>query len=157
MPKSLPRNELVAEHGAAIWIGLTDRERRAWVELAINDFQDRVVAWKEKEAIEAMLDVQLTNDERANGGVPQIASADDERHAADFRARTLQFSTVKTALMKPSKGSNNNSVLQELLHDSRFHPVPLISARRGEKDLSISKQSERAVEQFEVQGPVRTR
>lgn len=155
MPKSTSRNEIVAEAGAAIWLGLTDREKRAWVELAVNDFQDRVIAWKEKEAIEAMVKVEDTTHSK-DAADTEAVSIEDENHASDFRARTLQFSTLETTRMKPTKGNNNNNVLLELLHDNRFNPVPLVSACRDEKDL-LNSSSERAVAKFAVQGPIKTR
>ena len=152
MPKSTSRNEIVAEAGAAIWLGLTDREKRAWVELALNDFEDRVIAWKEKEAIEAMVKVE----DRDKSKAAEAPSIEDENQASDFRARTLQFSTLKTTRMKPSKGNNSNNVLLELLHDNRFNPVPLVSACRDEEDL-LASSSERSLAQFAVQGPIKTR
>lgn len=155
MPKSVARNELVAEHGASIWLGLTDREKRAWIDLSVNDFQDRVIAWKEKEIIEAMMKVEQNKElEHSN----DYSTVGDIRHATEYRERSLQFSKVKTTLMKPSKrGKVNNSVLLELLNDGRFHPIQLVNASRSEKDSLDAKQSERAIEQFPVQGPIRTR
>eukprot|EP00956_Cyclotella_meneghiniana_P002774 scaffold3275_cov70-Cyclotella_meneghiniana.AAC.1 len=162
MTKGLSKNELVAEAGGAIWLTLTDREKRAWVDLAINDFQDRVLAWKEKEAIESMTAVgkkeQPKHRENKTTIESKVTPADDQKHATDFRTRTLQFSKIKTSLMKPKQlqGIDNNSVLLELLQDCRFNPVPLINSWRSKKDL-LSMHSERAVEQFAVQGPIKSR
>lgn len=158
MPKSVARNELVAEQGAIIWLGLTDREKRAWIDLSVNDFQDRVVAWKEKEIIEAMMQVDgVEKGKEQHATETRLFTVEDEKHAISFRQRTLQFSRVKTVPMKPSKARINNSVLLELLNDGRFHPVQLVGANRSEKDSLTHRQGERAVEQFSVQGPIQTR
>ena len=161
MTKGLSRNELVAEAGGAIWLTLTDREKRAWVDLAINDFQDRVMAWKEKEAIDSMTAVgkeeQPKHREHRTTIETKVKPADDQKHATDFRTRTLQFSRIKTSLMKPIQvqGIDYNSVLLELLQDGRFNPVPLFNSCRSKKDL-VSMHGERAVEQFAVQGPIKS-
>jgi hypothetical protein len=160
MPKSVSRNQLVAEAGAAIWLGLTDRMKKEWIDISISDFEDRVVAWKQKEVIEAMIkedELGHIKNEHIDKAEMQVTPMEDETHAADFRARTLQFSKVKTTLMKPNKSSNNNNVLLDLLQDCRFHPIRLMNSYRNQKDLYITNHSERAVEQFEVQGPLKTR
>eukprot|EP00804_Cyclotella_cryptica_P018966 CCRYP_006473-RB/>CCRYP_006473-RB protein AED:0.02 eAED:0.02 QI:690/1/1/1/0.5/0.4/5/239/1470 len=162
MPKGLSRNEKVAEEGAATWLGLTDQERRAWIDVAINDFQDRVVAWKEKEAIDAMMqgiDGEHDNDRKRPNVEPDVSSvvltSEDERHATDSRVRMLQFSTLQANPAKTSLKESNNSVLLELLNDIRFQPIPLLTVFRVEEEL-VSKQSDRTVEQFAVQGPTKT-
>ncbi len=42
----------MAQEGAAIWIDMSRKERNEWVDVSIKDFEQRVVAWKEKEVIE---------------------------------------------------------------------------------------------------------
>ena len=158
--KSLARNEMVAEVAAAYWVEATDREKRTWVQVSMRDLEDRMVAWKEKEAIEAMMeDVEIEHhrngERKSSSAESSCLTTEDERHAADALTRMLQFSKVKANPLKANNKESNNSVLLELLHDIRFQPIPLFDSHRDEMDLV--RKNDRVVEQFAVQGPIKTR
>ncbi|KAL7542489.1 hypothetical protein ACHAXR_011817, partial [Thalassiosira sp. AJA248-18] len=161
MPKGTARNEKVAEAGAAIWTGMTPKERKEWVVVSMKDFEQRVVAWKEKEVIEAMMKTmddenQDTQGEEGEGEAPSIPP-EDEIHIANSRARLNQYSKVKSQPVKVSASARGNPILLELLNDARFRPLPLVNTTRAKEDLVHGSEKVKvAVQQFTVQGPIET-
>ena len=54
-------------------------------------------------------------------------------------------------------GSCDNPILLDLLYDSRFRPLPLVSATRATEDLAASREKMKvAVEQLICLGPIET-
>ena len=160
LPKGLARNEKVAEEAAAIWVGISDKERKQWIEFSMKDFEERVVAWKEKEVIHAMIDAM--DDDGVGGELKRQTSdennlaLDDEGYAAKKRARLTRFSKVKSQPVNVGEKESNNGILLELLRDIRFRPLPLINTTRDEEDLSHKFKDNIAVQKFIVEGPVET-
>eukprot|EP00984_Skeletonema_dohrnii_P027083 scaffold16531_cov119-Skeletonema_dohrnii-CCMP3373.AAC.1 len=164
MPKGLSRNEKVAQEGAAIWVGMNDAERNEWIEFSMKDFEQRVVAWKEKVAIHTMIDA-MDGDEAKGEFKRQTsdetnstadANPDDEGFAATNRARLTQFSKVKSQQVIVGSKESNNGILLELLKDIRFRPLPLISTTRDDEDLTHNVRDNVAIQKFIVEGPVET-
>ena len=53
MRRGYERNALVAKEGAAMWIKLNVAEQKKYVDKSIEDFEARVVEWKQEEYIRA--------------------------------------------------------------------------------------------------------
>lgn len=162
LQKGFARNEKVAQEGAAIWVGMNNAERNEWIEFSMKDFEQRVVAWKEKIVIHSMIDA-MDGDEakeefkRQNSHETDTgATPDDEEFAATNRARLTQFSKVKSQMANVGSKESNNGILLELLKDIRFRPLPLISTTRDEEDLTYNCRDNVAVEKFIVEGPIET-
>jgi len=162
LPKGLTRNEKVAQEGAAIWVGMSDAERHEWIAFSMKDFEQRVIAWKEKVAIRTMIDAM--DDDESGGELKRQNSdetmtsptPDDEGFAATNRARLTQFSKVKSQSATIGSKESNNGILLELLKDIRFRPLPLISTTRDEEDLTRISKDNVAIQKFIVEGPVET-
>ena len=159
MERGPARNEKVAQEGAVIWIEMTPKERNEWVEVSMKDFEQRAVAWKEKEVIEAM--IKTTDDQEKKGEREGNASKvsklppEDELHNARVCARMNQHNKVKCLPTLVSDKESSNAVLFELLNDMRFHPLPLVDANRTNEDLVLSNEKMHvAVQQFLVHGPI---
>ncbi|KAL7554022.1 hypothetical protein ACHAWF_018931, partial [Thalassiosira exigua] len=165
MAKGTARNEVVAHEGAAIWIEMSQKEQDEWVEVAMKDFEQRVVAWKEKEVIEAMIKTAIKEQEDTEEKeAPEEAPAlppEDEAHIANYHARLNRFGRVNTQPIKAgSVQSVGNPILLELLNDARFRPLPLVDTQRAQEDLTpaggTSEKTRLAVQQFAVRGPIET-
>lgn len=169
MPKGYARNEKVAEEGAAIWLEMSTSERDEWVDLSMKDFEQRCVAWKEKQVIESMMKSVSDGDQDAQEETDPEKAVDllpeDEVHIASSRARIHQFNKVKTQpapapspAKKTSANEGGNTILLNLLNDARFRPLPLVSTARAKEDLVSSKDKvvKVAVQQFLTQGPIET-
>ena len=128
----------------------------------MKDFEQRVVAWKQKLAIHTMIDA-MDDDEageklRRQSSNETMASVtpDDEGFAATNRARLTQFSKVKSQPANIGSKESNNGILLELLKDIRFRPLPLISTTRDGEDLTHNCKDNVAIPKFMVEGPVET-
>ena len=156
MARGLAKNEKVAQEGALIWIGLSQKERSEWLNVSMHDFEQRVVAWKEKEVIEAM--IKSTDASEQRDIVPKKDSnysPESDKQIASSFARMNQFNKVKSHPVKVSANKNSNHILLELLNDARFRPLPLVDTTRTKEDLAQRKVRV-AVQQFTAQGPVET-
>ena len=164
MPRGLARNNKVAQEGAAIWMEMSPTERNLWVDVAMKDFEQRLVAWKEKEVIESMMksmdngDKETQNHGERGLGTSSHLPKTDEAYVASSRARLQQFNKVKSQPVSASAiGSCDNPILLDLLNDSRFRPLPLVSATRATEDLAASREKMKvAVEQLICLGPIET-
>jgi hypothetical protein len=155
MAKGLARNEKVAQEGARMWIGMGHKERGEWITVSMKDFEQRVVAWKQKEIIEAMIQ---SMDASERGIVSKNESdllLESDAHIANSFTRMNQFNTVKSHPVKVSDMKHGNILLLELLNDARFRPLPLIDKTRAKEDLTQEKVRV-SVHQFTPQGPVET-
>ena len=156
MARGVTKNEKVAQEGAVIWIGLSQQERSEWMNVSMKDFEQRVVAWKEKEEIEAMIEPMDAS--KQWDIIPKkesnLSPESDKQIASSF-ARLNQFNKVKSRPVKVSAGKNSNHILLELLDDARFRPLPLVDTTRTKEDLAQRKVRV-AVPQFTAQGPVET-
>lgn len=168
LPRGYARNEQVAQEGAAIWMDLTHDEKNAWIDVSMTDFEQRVIAWKEKEAIESMVkevegdksEDQATKEEATEDILDSkepLTAEDDDAFLISSQSRLVQFSKVKSTSVKSSRNKEiNNRVLLELLNDVRFQPLPLFSASRASEDLTRKRSEKLSIQQFSVQGPIET-
>ncbi|KAL3816815.1 hypothetical protein ACHAXA_008678 [Cyclostephanos tholiformis] len=152
MAKGLTRNEKVAQEGAAIWIGMSHKERSEWVNVSMKDFEQRVVAWKEKEVIEAMIQSMDVSQRGIDSKNELNVLPDSDTHIANSFAR-IRFNKVNSPPVKVSATKNGNIPLLELLNDARFRPLPLVDKTRANEDLAQRK-ARVSIEQFTPQGPV---
>jgi len=176
LPKGLARNEKVAKEGASIWMGMRNDDRKLWVDVSIKDFEERLIAWKEKEVIQSMMELSpgeengtSQTEESESGELSQLSQV-DEAYIASSRARVNQFNKHKSQPVRVSANPNENSILLELLNDARFRPLPLVSVSRAQEDLASGREKSRewkcwksiftskdtAVEQFHPIGPFST-
>ena len=158
MAAGLARNQKVAEEGAVSWMELSAKERSQWVNEAMKDFEQRIIAWKEKEAIEAMIESMDKDDAEALRGIVSKKETLSESDAciASTYARMNHLHKVKSQPVKSAVSGNSfNPILLELLNDARFRPLPLVDMTRTDEDLA-EKKPKVAVQQLSSQGPIKT-
>ena len=160
LPKGDERNALVAQEAAIWWTKLEPREHKLYINMSIRDFESRVVIWKE----EKLAKLSLMDD---NGAVD---NEDDDSDLVDAKGKTMDYhhinemyerlycsTVVGSKLFKLEPDHNYNRVLLDLLHDQRFHPLPMLNINRPDIDGLLSEDYAKVtIPFFEVHGPVST-
>jgi hypothetical protein len=156
LARGTARNEKSAEAAAALWIDLSPNERNKWIEMSMKDFEQRVVAWKQQEVIQAMIKSmdeydQDSQRERFLRNASHLPPDDSSNNAGPATNQV------------PKVGENRirNRILLELLHDARYHPLPLVDVTKPDEDAGQRKESvnigvKMTVQQFETEGPIAT-
>lgn len=160
--KGYQRNLLLAKEGALVWAKTTKLERKKYIDMSIQEFEYNVLTWKEDETLREMmnaegnkdLDVCTLDSEEGNISDADITPKDNEYWDKKFDALAAP-SQVSCRRIKSSTESIQNSVLLELLQDSRFHSLPMMKANRDCKS-ELQDNSNTAVPHFNVQGPLST-
>lgn len=154
LARGAERNEKLAEAGAALWIDLSPNEQTKWIEISMKDFEQRVVAWKQQEVIQAMISSMDECDHYSQGERLPMGTLlrEDSTHAAVHE---------KNSLLRIGGNKKRNQILLELLHDARYHPLPLVDATKadtngGQRRESGSLGVKMTIQQFETQGPIAT-
>jgi Bromodomain/SET domain/PHD-finger len=161
LPKGDERNALVAQEAAVWWTKLEPSEHKLYINMSIRDFETRVIQWKEeKDAKEQLVD----GDIRSGKYIAESDFADNDTSAMDVRLidemheRLYLSTSVGSKPFKLETDQSYNRVLLDLLHDVRFHPVPMLNINRPDIDglLSDDHSSKVTIPFFEVHGPVST-
>jgi hypothetical protein len=174
LPKGMERNELIAKEGAHWWIQLPPPEVNRFIHASMKDFEQRVIEWKEEKNIKNMMsgDTTATStataaDENRDGDVKEdhVDNSHDADNSLERDDEVLTFknhqrlylgTTVGAKPFKPDLEESNNRVLLELLHDMRFHPLPMMQAHRPEKEYGEMDFEKVSIPFFDVHGPVAT-
>jgi Bromodomain/SET domain/PHD-finger len=161
LPKGDERNALVAQEAAVWWTKLEASEHKLYINMSVRDFETRVIQWKEeKDAKEQFVDGGGSNGENLSEydfGDNDANSLD--AHLIDEMHERLYLSTsVGSKPFKLETDQSYNRVLLDLLHDVRFHPVPMLNINRPDIDglLSEENSSKVTIPYFEVHGPIST-
>ena len=151
------RNALVAKEAAIWWSKLRPSDHKRYVNMSMRDFEGRVIEWKEDMHIREMStdigvaeldpDTDLKDD-----------SEEDKRLTVRKHKRLYISTSVGSKVFKPEADQNYNRVLMDLLHDSRFHPLPMLGVNRDlgseDKHDKDDPSSKVLIPHFEVHGPV---
>lgn len=151
--RGLDRNEKVAHEGASIWILLSDEERRSWINVAMKDYEQRLVAWKERHVIESMLEA-MDEDDKAN-----LVNSSIDTLSSDFPEDTA-IRSDRVEPIEPIEGSVDGDtagatspLFRELISDCRFQPLSMVDACRHE---DVSTDERMAVSNFAPLTPIQT-
>jgi hypothetical protein len=160
LPKGDDRNELVAREAALWWVKLRPTDHRRYMNLSMRDFEHRITEWKEEKNIRDMTqdedDVPEDADEFVNE-TSEIALADDDRLTVERHERLYLGTSVGSKPFKPEPDESYNRVLLDLLHDMRFHPLPMLNSTRTDADLVIEEHNSKiTIPYFDVHGPIST-
>ena len=159
LPKGMERNELIAREAALWWVKLRPSDHRRYLNMSMRDFEERVVEWKEEKNIQEMVvakdvaDAIEDTDIRHDGA---DLSPEDELLTYRRHKKLYLDTSVGSKPFAPEPGKSSNRVLLELLQDMRFHPLPMLSANRGDSEPGQPDYSKLAIPFFEVHGPVST-
>ena len=179
--KGFERNLMVAKEGLKWWDHLQYAERKRFLDIAIQDFEERIIIWKEEENVRAMIaaheeierEISLKNEIKAGNDTENLSAdggekdeslvstssdvPNDDLYWQNRRARLLTSSQIECK-EKPEipPDKSLNTVLLELLQDIRFHPLPMISPDRSPVDLALPDYSKMTIPHFSVQGPIST-
>ena len=159
LPRGHARNVSVAKEAAIWWSKLRPSDHKRYVNMSMRDFESRVIEWKEDKNIREM---------HADLGAAEVDpetdlkdfSEEDKRLTARKHKRLYISTSVGSKVFKPEKGQHYNRVLLDLLHDSRFHPLPMLGVNQNfSKDNKAEKDdpsSKVLIPHFEIHGPVST-
>lgn len=157
LPKGVERNELVAKEAALWWVKLRTTDCNRYMNMSMRDFETRIVEWKEEKSLREA----AYEEERIANGVEQDLSHDpqveEDRLTYDKHERLYLSTSVGSKPFKPEDGQSYNRVLLDLLHDTRFHPIPMLCAHRTDTDTAVEDHGPKVtIPYFEVHGPVST-
>ena len=162
MKKGLEQNTIIAKEGAALWLTLSAREHKRYTDMSLDDFENRIIAWKEDEALRVMYATVPDNEDERDGIDQDPATIQDEEY---WHRRHRELSVPNQMRCVRAEQDNRvkptrNRVLLELLQDSRFHPLPIVDTSRSEadaSDLNTVPGKERVVlPYYNVEGPLAT-
>lgn len=153
------RNALVAKEAAIWWSKLRPSDHKRYVNMSMRDFESRVIEWKEDKHIREMSLPEVSKDMEPHDDTRDY-SEEDRRLTVRKHKRLYISTSVGSKVFKPELDQNYNRVLLDLIHDSRFHPLPMLSLDQGteaeEKDYKDDPASRVLIPHFEVHGPVST-
>eukprot|EP00977_Amphora_coffeiformis_P019560 scaffold7349_cov173-Amphora_coffeaeformis.AAC.41 len=151
------RNGFVAKEAAIWWSKLRPSDHKRYVNMSMRDFEGRVIEWKEDKSIREMsLDIGSTEIDPDTD--LKDYSEEDKRLTVRKHKRLFISTSVGSKIFKPEADQNYNRVMMDLLHDSRFHPLPMLGVNR---DLGTEDNNEKEdpsskvlIPHFEIHGPV---
>lgn len=150
LDKGYEKNLMIAKEGYTWWNKLSESERRRYLKYSIDKFEENVILWKEEEIIKEMYQL-LDDSENGNS-----SSIDDFPDDVDYwRKKAGELVSCSQIKSKQTEGEEN-TILMELLQDTRFHPLPLMKPTRVSTVVEPQILSEKAVPYFDVQGPIAT-
>jgi hypothetical protein len=183
-PHGFDRNRVLATLGAKKWSKLSWDQRLDYRKKSMNEFMERLQQWRNRcvspdvynnkdEALPESSYCGPTNHHEDENSNSYSESGDGQRNVKPKLKRSKDFFSlaVPNTIEKPSQLDDvgANTVLLDLLHDIRFHPVPMLAAKDYQcrylsverySDLSNScntnTQQKQSLLQFESQGPIST-
>jgi ferritin-like metal-binding protein YciE len=158
LPKGHARNMQVAKEAAIWWSKLRPSDHKRYVTMSLRDFESRFIEWKEDKNIREM-NAELGPVEIETEEDLKNFSDEDRRLTARKHKRLYISTSVGGKVFKPEKGQYYNRVLLDLLHDQRFHPLPMLGidhAQDKERNDKEDPTSRVLIRHFDVHGPVST-
>ena len=157
LTKGIERSELVAKEGAKWWIKLRPNEQQRFMSISMQDFEDRILEWKEKKTDREILVVRDPNDGAGKSlDNDKEWAPEDQLQLFQYHHRLYLSTSVGIKAFTPEPGKSNNRVLLELLQDIRFHPLPMLSGNRSDELHDQAELSTGCISYFDVHGPVAT-
>ena len=117
----------------------------------MKDYEQRLVAWKERHAIETMLEA-MDEDDKANLSI-ETQSCDDPEDAALRSARVKPIDPIDEGSVDRDTAGATSPLFRELISDCRFQPLSMMDACRHE---DISTDERMAVSNFAPLTPIQT-
>ena len=159
MPKGLERNELVAKEAAVWWTKLRPADHTRYLKMSMRDYESRIIEWKEDKnlrdmglADESLIEAHHAAEEAGHGD-----TVDDDRLTYERHERLFLSTSVGSKPFKPEAEQSYNRVLLDLLHDMRFHPLPMFNVNRSEHETVIDDHNAKVtIPFFDVNGPIAT-
>lgn len=155
LPKGSERNELVAQEAASWWAKLREADHRRYINMSMRDFENRIIEWKEEKNLREMglSDEHYEPEEE----IPIDTSEEDTRLTYQRHERLFLSTSVGSKPFKPEPDQSYNRVLLDLLHDNRFHPLPMLGVSRPDEVMCFDGNNAKvAISHFDVHGPIAT-
>lgn len=145
-----------------MWLKLSTEDQKKYVDKSIEDFEGRVVEWKQDEYIRAATGAGGSGD--VFGEIDDVAEdSEDVKYWGQRHHHLLSSSQFRCSSVGGGDRtrSRKNQILLDLLQDMRFHPVPVVDLSRSEGQSTtmnnpVDPGSKVALAQYQVQGPVAT-
>ncbi len=94
----------------------------------MKDFEQRIVAWKQQEVIQAM--IKSMDEHHPDSQRERVPKNSSHLFPDDI---TNNAGPVTNQLPKVGENRIRNWILLELLYDARYHPLPLVAATKSDK------------------------
>ncbi len=148
------RNLMVAKEGLVWFKRLSKADRRRYLEHSMKEFEENVVLWKEEETIREMIESPAEDDNNfvQDTSIALDVHSDDEKYWNRKFRNLVSLSQIECNRSR----SQQNTILMEVLQDSRFHPLPMMTPNREPSSSENPDYSGMVVPHFNVQGPIAT-
>lgn len=159
LPKGDERNALVAQEAAVWWTKLPPMEHQRYINQSMRDFENRIVLWKEEKSAKEMgvLVYAGPDDVNPEGDTAEDGNVADSLLTYEMHDRLYLSTSVGSKPFKLETDQSYNRVLLDLLHDIRFHPLPMLSVNQPEVKASLDEYIFKVkIPFFEVHGPIST-
>ena len=149
-PKGYEKNLIVAREGYSWWKSASDQERKRYLAYAIDEFAENVVLWKQEEIIREMIEM-IDMPDAIETSTPD-KNVDDEKYWKKKADKLFSLSRISCNSSK----TQENTIMMELLQDTRFHPLPMVQPNREPIQGENPDYAHTTVPYFNVQGPIAT-
>ena len=155
--KAGEKNALIAKEAALWWSRLRPTDQRRYVNMSMRDFEGRIIEWKEDKSIREMnSNMGISSSDRSTKSENQMLE-DDEKLTWKRHQRLYLSTSVGSKPFKAEPELAYNRVLQDLLHDLRFHPLPMLSTCRPVQEEEKDDMGTKVlIPYFDVHGPAST-
>lgn len=133
LSKASEKNALIAKEAAEWWSRLRPVDQKRYMNMSMRDFEGRIIEWKEDKNIREMNSNEVDLSENSSA-IEQRLVEEDEKLTWKRHQRLYLSTSVGSKPFKPEPDQAYNRVLQDLLHDMRFHPLPMLSVDKHEEE-----------------------
>ena len=166
--KGMDRNLFIAKEGAKRWRRASMLEREKYIELSMQEFETKIILWKEDKVIREMMGLAVSSDSSddiVNKDMKQGESLDnvnltsmslenDTQYWESRQNHLFSLSRLDTVPMK--SGPFQNNVLIQLLKDQRFQTVQLMNPSRTDAGSDHDEGNACSKSHLDIQGPTST-
>ena len=154
--KAGEKNALIAKEAAIWWSRLRPPDQKRYISMSMRDFEGRIIEWKEDKSIQEMNSNSGAMYDRSTRSESTLVE-EDEKLTWKRHQRLYLSTSVGSKPFKPEPDQAYNRVLQDLLHDMRFHPLPMLGTSRPEHEEQKDDMGSKAlIPYFDVHGPAST-
>ena len=166
LPKGPERYGLIAKEAATWWVKLRPVDHRRFVNMSIREFESKIIEWKERKGLnlsteeededEFSSEEQSSEDNETRVPEENVPDSEESRLRTERHRQLFSNTSVGSRVIKMEPDQNYNTVLMDLLHDSRFHSIPMITSERQKQDRLSDDEAKTMVPCLDVHGPYAT-
>lgn len=165
-PRSYDKNFMIAREGATWWMKTNYLERKKYIDISLQEFEDKCIEWMEDKNISEMMEgyeddsdeeqEPVDNNEDNNDDNESTTSEDANEFWLDRHRSLSRAASIRCRPARLNTEGSNNRVLLELLQDTRFNRLPMLKPNRDMSKINRKDNVQATVPHFFVQGPIAT-